>query len=149
MIYKVIGLSDSDAILFGHPKHRSKSTSLIRMKITVKKLGDSNKCLTLDIESADRIEDVKEMIACREGVAPSQQRLIFCGKQLMDGNTLYDYSITTNATIYLQVRPVELDECVTNCYVENAEVPVANIAVERFKTIPPCCHSTHLINAAY
>jgi ubiquitin len=119
------------------------------MIIVVKKLGDSNKFITLDVEAADRIEDVKEMIACREGITPDEQRLIFCGKVLSDGNTLYDYSITTNATIYLQVRRVKFDECLTNCSVQNADIPVGDNVVEHLKAIHPCFHSMHSINAAY
>jgi ubiquitin len=118
------------------------------MNIVVKKLGDSGKVMTLHVEAADRIEDVKEMIARQEGVQPYRQRLIFCGRPLSDGNTLYDHSITTNATIYLQVRPEELDKNLANYYLENSEVPVADTTLEPLKSVPLCCHATNAINAA-
>lgn len=62
------------------------------------------KTITLDVESNNTVEDLKEKIKDKEGIPVDQMRLIYGGKDLQNSRQLSDYNLQNESTIHLLLR---------------------------------------------
>jgi large subunit ribosomal protein L40e len=64
----------------------------------------TGKSLVFSMSSDMTIQQVKQQIADAEQIPVDQQRLVFQGKNLEDGETLGSYEVLPNSTIHLVLR---------------------------------------------
>lgn len=72
------------------------------MQIFVKSL--TCQTITLDVELDTTVEQIKQQIHAKEDIPIDQMRLVFAGKQLEDGRTLFEYGVSKEATMFLLLR---------------------------------------------
>ncbi|ORX58105.1 hypothetical protein DM01DRAFT_1218857 [Hesseltinella vesiculosa] len=72
------------------------------MQLFVKSLAGNT--LAFNVEAAATVDNVKAMIAAREGIDASAQCLSFAGKPLRDAEALSLYGVQDNSTLHLNAE---------------------------------------------
>ena len=72
--------------------------------VVVKTITGENYLLD-EIEPSNSIEDIKAMLAAKDGTPTDQMRLYYDGRLLEDHRTLQGYNILRNATLHMLRRP--------------------------------------------
>ena len=79
-----------------------KKPGLITMQLFYKNM--SGRSCPIDVSPLTTIEDIKQIIADREGGSVTQQRLVCNGRTLRDGTVISDYNVAPGMTIELLLR---------------------------------------------
>jgi len=62
----------------------------------------NGRCFSLDLDSNDTVETLKEILASMEGIPAQQQKLIFNGQQMREGNkSIHSYGVSDGSVIYI------------------------------------------------
>ena len=96
---QVLGYGAATAALVA-ASARAQSTAM-QIRVETK----AGKAYTLDVDSVDTVESVKQKIKNLTGTPTSLQRLVFEGKELEDGVTLAEYNIVMHSTLTLTIIP--------------------------------------------
>ena len=91
------------ALVVGAVAAAGPASAAMGMQITV--ITPTNVVLTLEVDSSDSIENVRQKIQDQTGTPPAQQILVFNSTVLEDGRTLADYGVADGATIRLSYPP--------------------------------------------
>ena len=64
----------------------------------------AGKAITINVNDSDRVEDIKRKIQAKEFIPADKQRLVYSGKEMIDGQTLGDYNVVKDSTVHMAIR---------------------------------------------
>jgi ubiquitin C len=103
LVYDGVQLEDDRTLADYGIEHKSVLDLKEKMQIfIVETLAGTT--ITLEVESSETIDNIKERIKESEGFPKGQQCLIFDNKQLEDNSTLADNNISEGSTLLLVLR---------------------------------------------
>jgi len=77
-------------------------------------IKNGNKKVFLDISTDSTIQKLKQELEAVEGIPPAEQKIIFSGKQLLDGSkTLLEYGLTKPDQTLLVLRQINATRSIT------------------------------------
>ncbi|XP_057816029.2 E3 ubiquitin-protein ligase UPL5 [Cryptomeria japonica] len=79
------------------------SSSELKLQFFVRTILDG-RTIVLHASLSDTVDSIHRMIQSRTGLPSYEQRLIYCGKQLQQDQTLADYNVTKDAMLHLVGR---------------------------------------------
>ena len=94
--------NDHSSVITSNTSERSKDHSSVLAEIYVKNI--TGKTYKFIVKPNDTIANLKQQILNEKNIPVDFQRLIFAGKELEDGLTLFDYNIQKESTIHLAFR---------------------------------------------
>jgi ubiquitin C len=114
-------------------QHESTLELQEKMQIYVREIVNWRTTITLEVDSSDTIDSIKDRIERTEGFSKDQQCIVFHDEQLEGERTLADHNICKDSTLLLVLHPSPRGKI--QIFVKMLDGATATFHVERSYTI--------------